>query len=120
MRKIILAAAVLLTGCLSTEMKQYVGQDISEVLLAYGEPAGVVDLPDGRRAYQYRRGGGVAIVPGAAHANTQVVGPSISTTTTASPSYVLENEGCLLTYIASPSGGRWTVTEVRVPKDLVC
>jgi hypothetical protein len=36
-------------------MKSYVGQDIRDVELAYGPPSNVIDLREGRRAYQWTR-----------------------------------------------------------------
>lgn len=120
MRKLILVAAVLLSACVSTEMKGYVGKDVSEVLMAYGQPEQVLDLPDGRRAWQFRWGGGRAVLPGRAQTTVQSVGNTAVGTTTATPSMIVDSEGCLITYIGTRTGNYWTITDIRVPKQLVC
>lgn len=110
-------AAFLLAGCVSTEMKRYVGSDISEVLIAYGQPEQVIPLPDGLKAYQFRSGGGAVVIPGSANSTIVQSGPVATVHTVATPGGIVPTEGCLLTFIVDP-GGR--VTDIRVPKKLVC
>lgn len=85
---LLLAAA--LTGCASTEAKRHLGKSLTDLALDKGGPVNIINLPNGRRAYQYYWGG----------------------TTT--------SKGCLLTYIASKQGQRWIIKEVRWPQRLVC
>lgn len=53
-----IVAVLLLTvlaGCASGILQSYVGKDVTEVAMDYGAPAGVMDLPDGRRAFMWQR-----------------------------------------------------------------
>jgi hypothetical protein len=47
-------AMSLFAGCASDIMQGMVGKDITEVMVARGAPANVFDMPDGRRAFQWR------------------------------------------------------------------
>lgn len=53
-RKLILTAVLALAGCASQVMQSYIGKDITEVAMDRGIPAGVMDLPDGRRAFMWQ------------------------------------------------------------------
>lgn len=44
--------ALVLSGCASSIVEGYVGQDITSVAIQHGLPANVFDLPDGRTAFQ--------------------------------------------------------------------
>lgn len=120
MRAFIVGAALLLSACVSTEMRRYVGQDISEVFIAYGRPEAVFDLPDGRKAFQYRRGEGNIVIPGQTRTNVSGWGNWATATTTSTPDAVIHDSGCLLTFIAAPNGNSWRVVETRVPRELIC
>ena len=98
-RIISLALAILLAGCVSTYMKQFVGKDIHEVMIADGPPIHSFDLPDGRRAFQWRMGAGSAT-------------PFLGT--------VYYSEGCVVTYIAKKQGEAWIVEDINYPDRLVC
>lgn len=111
------AAALMLAGCVSTEMRRYVGQDISEVQMRYGAPANVIALPNGNRAYQFRSGGGSFVVPGSQQSTITTYGNTATVNTTGTPAYPIHAAGCLVTFIADPSG---RVVDIRVPKGLVC
>jgi hypothetical protein len=50
---LIAAAFVMLSGCASTIMKNYVGQPLQIPMLDYGTPANAFDMPDGSRAFQW-------------------------------------------------------------------
>ncbi len=39
---------VALAGCASQIMEGYVGRDITDVMIDYGRPSNVIELPDGR------------------------------------------------------------------------
>lgn len=101
-------------------MRRYVGSDVSEVLIEYGQPEQVIELPDGRRAYQFRSGGGAVFVPSSTNATAVTTGSLTTVHATTNPGGIIPTEGCLLTFIAAPSGTSWTVTEIRVPRQLVC
>lgn len=49
------AIMMAVTGCASQILESYVGKDITEVAMDYGIPTGVMDLPDGRRAFMWNR-----------------------------------------------------------------
>lgn len=54
MKRLIVLGVLALMGCASEIMKGYVGRDITEAVLDYGPPSAVLDMPDGRRAFQWR------------------------------------------------------------------
>lgn len=112
--------ALALSGCVSTAMKNHVGKSITEALFAYGKPENVFDLPDGRRAFQFRWGGGSAIIPGQSNSTLMPNGSGYSVNTTSTPAALIESAGCLVTLIAAPSGNDYVVQEYRYPKRLVC
>lgn len=123
---LVIGFAVTATSCVSTHMKQFIGQDIREVIMVNGQPIDAFDLADGKRAFQYRFGGG------------QLVQPSVSTEsgtairfknqawfekqTITKPSRVVELEGCLISYIAwfDEQKNSWIIEDIRYPKQLVC
>lgn len=51
-----LFAALLLPlpGCASQVLKGFVGRDVSSAIARYGPPETTFDLPDGRRAFQWK------------------------------------------------------------------
>lgn len=55
MKKVVFAIVLLASGCASEIMEGYVGQDITEVMIDYGPPSAVLDLPDGRVAFQWEQ-----------------------------------------------------------------
>lgn len=48
----------VLVGCVSDQMKQFIGKDISKVMVEHGRPNNVFKMPDGRKAYQFYWEGG--------------------------------------------------------------
>ena len=54
MRKLIIAAALMLSGCATGIMEGFVGQPLQAGIARYGPPDLVFDMPDGRRAFQWR------------------------------------------------------------------
>lgn len=46
--------AVVLSGCASKEMETFVDRDITAVMARHGQPTSEFDLPDGRRAFQWK------------------------------------------------------------------
>lgn len=55
MRRSFLVLAFAVAGCASQIMEGFVGKDVSEVQLQYGPPINVLDMPDGRKAFQWRQ-----------------------------------------------------------------
>lgn len=120
-KKILLIIAFLMTtACASTAMKGYVGKSISEAYMTQGKPENIFDLPDGRRAFQFRWGGGSGVVPGYASSTVTPMGYGYQVTTTGVPATYVESAGCLVTLIARPRGNDFIVEEYRIPKQLVC
>ncbi len=115
-----------LTACASTHMKQYISQDIREVVLDSGPPINVFDLTDGKRAFQFRWGGGSYVVP--THTTTTGVVTAVgnnawySSSSLTTGGGVISSEGCIISYITSWDEARdaWIVTNYRIPKQLVC
>ena len=122
MNKIVLSAlcALVLAGCASTEMKKYVGKPIEETFIAYNKPENVFEFPDGRRAYQYRWGGGSVAMPAQGTAVATSFGNVTTVQTTSTPAMILNSPGCLITYIARNNGSGFVIEEYRIPKKLVC
>lgn len=54
MRFFVVPFLLLLPACASQVMENLVGKDVTEVQLQYGPPVNVLDLPDGRKAFQWR------------------------------------------------------------------
>lgn len=119
-------SAILIIGCASTHMKQYLGKDIREVIIDSGPPINAFDMGDGRRAFQFRWGGGSFVVPQTTTASGSVTsignsawysGSAIST-----GGGVITSEGCIITYFARWNKNRktWIVIDYRFPKQLVC
>lgn len=124
---ILLAAVVLATsGCVSTHMKKFMGRDVRYIEIDDGAPVKVFDLPDGRRAFQYLWGGGHYVVPKtvSTQGQMQLVGDKAYYTEQRieSGGYVVDNPGCLITYLAewNASNKGWIVVGISYPKRLVC
>jgi hypothetical protein len=101
-------------------MKSMIGKPVQELVLEYGPPDQVVDMPDGSRAYQFKQGGGQVFMPGTAQTNFTSYGATATATTTATPGMAFNTDGCRLTFIARQEPGGWFVRDIRVPKQLVC
>lgn len=112
--------AALLSACVSTQMRGFVGKDITEAQFRYGQPVNVIDLADGRRAFQFAQGGGSSVVPGQSVAVAQSQGDTTFIAGQSTPAMVVERAPCLLTFIAGRSGQSWVVQEIRAPKELIC
>jgi len=52
----LLLVCVALSGCSTRTMKSYIGHNITDVTLDYGQPVNAFDMPDGRRGFQWRLG----------------------------------------------------------------
>ncbi len=107
-------------------MKGFIGKYIREVMMVEGPPVNVFDLDGGKRAFQYRFGGGTFVRPqiSASTGNATVVGSSVwlDQRTITQPATIIQSEGCLISYIADydKSKSGWIITDIRFPKRLVC
>lgn len=118
-----LAAAALLAGCASTQMRQYVGKDIREVMLDAGQPWDAMDMGDGVRAFVYPFGGGTYTFP-AVSTTTGTISRSgwLDATTITRPGGTVSMPPCRMTYLTrwNPATQGWVVHDYRIPKELVC
>lgn len=120
------ALALPLSSCVSTYMKTFIGEDIREVMMTEGPPINAFDLSDGRRAFQYKFGGGTFVTPQVSRTagSATILGNSVwlDQRTITQPAAIIESEGCLISYIAEFSSAKsaWTVVDIRYPKRLVC
>ncbi len=120
-----LLSVLLLTSCVSTHMSGYLGKEISEVVLMEGQPINVLELPDGRRGYQYIFGTVIGSTTGTTVSERKSetsAGKTANTkvTTTGNASAAYSAQGCLVTYIARQQGDAWIVEDFRYPSRIVC
>jgi hypothetical protein len=121
-----LALIALFSGCASTHMERYVGKDIREVILDSGPPVNALDLDGGRRAFQFRWGGGTFLVPSQTTTTGQinVTGNTawLQSRTLSTGGGIISSEGCIVTYITTFNAAKqsWIVESYRIPKQLVC
>jgi hypothetical protein len=87
---ILVAALLTASGCVSNQLKGFVGEPIEEAYFAYGDPDKIMDLEDGRKAYLFRFGANAV------------------------------SEGCRMTLITEDVEGTEIVRDYRVPKGMVC
>lgn len=126
MKITILIAALLLGGCVvSSHMKQFIGEDIREIMIVDGPPRHTFDLDDGRRAFQWYWGGGAVPLPSDSWSTTtaQVSSGGFVTADTVSTSFgggAYVSQGCLITYIAKQQQGNWIVEDIRYPDRILC
>jgi len=122
----LLVISILMAGCASTHMKQYMGKDIREVIIDNGPPFNAFDMGDGRRAFQFYWGGGTYTVPQTTTitGSTNTIGNSswYSGTAITTGGGTVTSKGCILTYFAKWDEAKkaWVITEYRVPNQLVC
>lgn len=121
MKRLVLVACLAFagSGCASQILAPYVGRSIEEPILDYGPPVNVLDLSDGRRAYQWRATNS-GVLPMSSPSTATVYGSggyatAYGTTTT----YVPYSQDCLYTLTATRQGGQWIVEGYRQP-NLMC
>lgn len=118
--------AMLVAGCVSTHMRQFIGEDIREVVMSDGAPVNVFDYSGGQRVFQFYWGGGSYTVPATSTTSGRAyaIGSTVygSTTTISTPARTVSNEGCLTSYITRWDEDRsgWIVEDIRYPQRLVC
>lgn len=115
MRINLIAALVLtLSGCASHVLKGFVGRDVSAAIARYGPPENVFDLPDGRRAFQWKMVDSY-IVPTETSADNVDTSSGRRETVRTSGGYWKE-EVCFYTVYASEGVvGNWTIIAFEKP-----
>lgn len=109
------ALALVLSGCATQVLQGYVGKSVTEPMLDHGRPSNVFDLPDGTRAFQWKKNSYGAI-PITTPTTSNIYGPGgWATVTTTSTSYAPYSNQCTYTLIAQPSGKDWVVVSYREP-----
>jgi hypothetical protein len=112
--------ALVLSSCASQFAKQYVGKDVVDIELDNGKPANIVELPDGRRFYQYYWGGGTFVTPQSTTGTISTIGNTAFISTQTSPAVAVNSPGCLINFIAMKREDRWIVIEARWPDRMFC
>ncbi len=120
--RIVLVALLLipLYGCASTFAKSYVDISTIELELDLGKPVNIVELPDGKRSYQYYWGGGTYALPEYSTSTVTTFGNSAYVNTTTYPAEVVSSKGCLINFITEQREGLWIVVDATWPDRLVC
>jgi hypothetical protein len=108
-----LGTAVMLTGCASQIMKNYIGAPISSVMLDYGPPYNIYKLSANEQAYQWSRTKTQAIA-GEYNGEVQETRRGERYKGTETPGYV-EHTECFYTFFTRRSGPDWLVTSFRQP-----
>lgn len=67
-------AALALSGCASSIMEGFIGQPLQAGIARYGPPSFVFDMPDGRRAFQWRMDSTVT-TPTMTYGNVNIYAP---------------------------------------------
>ncbi|SRR5690554_419607 len=123
---IVVLLIALAAGCVSTEMKSYMGKDIREVILVSGPPINALDMGNGVRAFQFKWGGGSFTVPQTTQTTGNVTsyGNSawLNATSITTGGGTFHSEGCVISYLTewNEKTEGWVVTGYRYPKQLVC
>ncbi|WP_375450606.1 hypothetical protein [uncultured Devosia sp.] len=116
-----MSLAFALLGCTASQAtRPYVGKTATDLMIDWGRPVNQFDAPDGRRISQYYWGGGTIVLPATGSATSTVIGNSVFTNATMSPGAVVENEGCLVSFIQEKRGSEWFVIEARYPDRAFC
>lgn len=122
----LVSIAVVLVGCVSTHMKQFIGDDVREVVMSDGAPVNVFDYTDNRRVFQFYWGGGSVTLPGSSTTtgSAYAVGSTVygSATTISTPAQTITSKGCLTSYITRWDEDRqgWIVEDINYPDRLFC
>lgn len=123
MKKFTLIAVLIclvISGCASNFANSYMGKTLIDLELDQGRPANVINLPDGRRAYQYYWGGGTFVTPQTSTGTVDVIGNTAYVQSQTNPATVVSSPGCLISFIAEQRNSQWVVVETRWPKRLFC
>ena len=115
-RLLALLTTLGIAGCTSQILQGYVGQPVTEVILDRGPPVNVVELEEGRRAYQWAGKSG-GFMPVTTPSSTTVFGPggAVAIVPGTSTSYVPYSTNCVDTLYATRQGSEWIVEGFRQP-----
>jgi len=133
LRRVVVAAALAgalgVSGCASSIMEGFVGQPLQMAMVRYGPPENVFDMPDGRRAFQWKMtssgvvagsstttySGNVYAPPGGLGAGGGTTTFNVKSRTTTTPAQVISHT-CLYTMYATWNEGSKTWTFVGIEK----
>lgn len=118
MKRLALALILIVSGCAEQVMSGFVGKDISAVVAQYGPPANAYDMPDGRRAFQWRIDKALVMPTTTTYqgyGNSYGYGTSLTGTATTTGGY-MGSRACFYTLYATGSGNRWTVAAYEPPR----
>lgn len=115
MNRFVLPLVVVLSGCATMTMQGYIGKPITDVVMDYGPPANYVDLPDGKRAFQWAISK-TRSTPMVINSTAYRAGPSATGFTTVSGGNTVTS-GCIYTMIArwGAVSNTWIVEDYRTP-----
>lgn len=101
-------------------MKKLVGLPVQEAAIEYGQPVNVMDMPDGRRVFQFQSQR-TAYMPATANTQGSVWGNTWNSTTQVYGGHPVNIE-CTYTFYTAwdDSQGAWMVVDYKVPKRLIC
>lgn len=106
------AGMSLAAGLASAQTPTYVGKTIEQVQKTYGEPANMMTMPDGRRAYQFRPASVRDKIP-----NHPISDSSHGAVSTFSN---IGTTDCLITMIAADHGQGFVIEETKMPRQGAC
>ena len=114
---------LLLNGCASQIMRDYIGKDVREVMVDYGPPSNAFDMGDGRRAFQWVIGSSYTTPTNATttgSVNTYGSTSWVNSNTTITGGQTV-NSSCIYTLFArwNERTSGWVVTEFKKPK-IIC
>jgi len=113
-------ACLVVAACVSQFAESYVGKTTTDLELDLGKPANIVEMPDGRRSYQYYWGGGTFELPQTSSGTVSVTGNTAYVTSQTFPAAAVSSDGCLVNFIAEQQNDQWVIVESRWPGRLIC
>ena len=112
---LLLLLTFTVAGCASQILDSYVGKSIAEPILDYGPPTNILELGDGKRAYQWAMTNS-GVIPMTSPASATVYGSGgYATAYGTSTSYIPYSNDCVYTLLASQKGKDWLVDGFRRP-----
>ena len=111
----LIAVLAMVAGCATDIMQGYVGKPIVEAELDYGRPSNIIELEDGRRAYQWNVDAGGIMPMTNYNSGTVYGGGGFANYSGTSTTYVPYENNCIYTLFATKQGSTWVVTGFREP-----
>jgi len=109
----------LLGGCAADIMAGYIGKPIEAAQIDYGPQSNIIEMQDGRRAYQWNRNSSGIMPITNYNSGTAYGAGGFVNTNGSSTSYVPYERNCLYTLFATKQGSTWIVTGFNEPS-LMC